>query len=177
MPVFQYEALTEKGTVTRGTVDADTAKEARANLRAKRVHVVRMEKLARTGRRRAEAAGEGFRFKLPELRKARGAADVPMTTRQLATLLKAGIPLADAVNALVQQVESAELERVLRSAAKRNRIGSTASIASRAAVHTASSSGQRARAGSASSQARAAARTGAVWAARVAALMPSQAVT
>ncbi len=114
MPVFQYEALTEKGTVTRGTVDADTAKEARAKLRAKRVHVVRMEKLARTGRRRAEAAGEGFRFKLPELRKARGAADVPMTTRQLATLLKAGIPLADAVNALVQQVESAELERVLR---------------------------------------------------------------
>ncbi|GIW71540.1 MAG: phytochrome sensor protein [Planctomycetota bacterium] len=113
MPVFEYEALTEKGTLTRGSIDADTAREARAKLRARRVHVTRMEEVGRPGRRR-EAPAEGLRLRLPELRRARGAADVPIVTRQLATLLKAGIPLSDALGALVQQVESPDLERVLR---------------------------------------------------------------
>ncbi|RME76955.1 MAG: type II secretion system protein GspF [Planctomycetota bacterium] len=113
MPVFEYEALTEKGAVTRGTVDADTAREARAKLRAQRVHVTRMQQVGR----KAAAAGAGagsLQLRLPKLRRVRGAADVPLATRQLATLLRAGIPLAEAVNALVQQVESPDLERVLR---------------------------------------------------------------
>jgi general secretion pathway protein F len=37
-----------------------------------------------------------------------------MVTRQLATLLKAGIPLSDSLNALIEQIENRHLERVFR---------------------------------------------------------------
>ena len=39
--------------------------------------------------------------------------DVAMMTRQLATLVGAGIPLVEAVTALIEQVEKDELKRVL----------------------------------------------------------------
>jgi general secretion pathway protein F len=42
-----------------------------------------------------------------------GAADVAILTRQLATLVRAGIPLVDSIGALVDQVEKEELKRVL----------------------------------------------------------------
>jgi general secretion pathway protein F len=115
MPVFEYKALTEKGEPTRGIIDADTPKEARDKLRSRRVHVTDMVPLARS---------KGGAEKVDVLRNplalfkrkggGRGSADVPMVTRQLATLLKAGIPLADALSALIQQIESRHLERAFR---------------------------------------------------------------
>jgi general secretion pathway protein F len=47
-------------------------------------------------------------------RSSGGKGDVPMVTRQLATLLKAGIPLSDALGALIQQIEHRSLERSFR---------------------------------------------------------------
>ena len=39
--------------------------------------------------------------------------DIAMMTRQLATLVNAGIPLVEAMSALTEQVEKQELKRVL----------------------------------------------------------------
>ncbi len=116
MPVYEYKALTEKGAPTRGIIDADTPREAREKLRARRVHVTEMVPLARS--RGAEQKVDVWRNPLAAFRRksgsGRAAADVPMVTRQLATLLRAGIPLADALNALTQQIENRQLERAFR---------------------------------------------------------------
>ena len=114
MPVFEYKALTEKGAQTRGIIDADTPKEAREKLRARKVHVTEMVPIARS--KGGEKPGLfGSQLKMPgKPRGGRGARDVPMVTRQLATLLKAGIPLSDALGALIQQIENRHLERAFR---------------------------------------------------------------
>jgi general secretion pathway protein F len=114
MPVYEYKALTEKGSIQKGVIDADTPKEAREKLRAKKVHVTEMIPLARA--KGGEKPGVlGSPVRLPGSgRSRRGAGDVPMVTRQLATLLKAGIPLSDALNALIAQIESRNLERAFR---------------------------------------------------------------
>lgn len=114
MPVFEYKALTEKGSLTRGLIDADTPKEAREKLRAKRVHVTEMVPLTRS--KGGDRPGLfGTRIRLPARKGAgRGSGDVPMVTRQLATLLKAGIPMSDALGALIQQIENRNLERAFR---------------------------------------------------------------
>jgi general secretion pathway protein F len=115
MPVFEYKALTEKGSQTRGIIDADTPKEAREKLRARRVHVTEMVPVARS-KGGPEKGVMGTPIALPGRRwgSRRGAADVPMVTRQLATLLRAGIPLSDGLNALTQQIETPQLERAFR---------------------------------------------------------------
>jgi general secretion pathway protein F len=112
MPVYDYKALTEKGSETRGVIDADSAKEAREKLRQKRMHVTEMtEARSRQGRQKSTAR---LKFEFPKLRRAPGASDVPMVTRQLATLLRAGIPLTEAVTVLIDQIENRNLERTFR---------------------------------------------------------------
>lgn len=126
MPIFEYEALTEKGKRTKGVIDADTPKDARNKLRAQRIHVTDMQQVGRKSQRAKKlSASAPARWQLPKLRSARGASDVPMVTRQLSTLLRAGIPLAQALSALVQQVETPELERVIRQIKEDVGTGST----------------------------------------------------
>lgn len=116
MPVYDYKALNEKGEIVRGVIDADTPKEARERLRQRKVHVTAMTEAKRKRREAGAEPGveQKLDLKLPKLRRAKGVQDIPMVTRQLATLLKAGIPLADALKALIEQIESRDLERAFR---------------------------------------------------------------
>jgi len=112
VPIYEYKALNEKGGVSTGVIDADTPKEAREKLRQKRVHVTEMVKVER-----AKLGDADKRSSIPFLSNrpsSGGAGDVPMVTRQLATLLRAGIPLSDALGALTQQIEHRSLERAFR---------------------------------------------------------------
>jgi len=126
MPVYEYKALTEKGSLTRGIIDADTPKEAREKLRSRRVHVTEMVPLARSkgGPQKVDI----LRNPLSLFQKkgaGRGSQDVPMVTRQLSVLLKAGIPLAEALGALIQQIEQRQLERAFRQIKEDIASGST----------------------------------------------------
>jgi general secretion pathway protein F len=112
VPIFEYKALNERGGTTTGVIDADTPKEAREKLRAKRVHVTEMVKVERA--KLGDATKESAIPFMGTRRPSGGAGDVPMVTRQLATLLKAGIPLNDAIGALIQQIEHPSLERAFR---------------------------------------------------------------
>ncbi len=115
MPIYEYKALTEKGAITTGVIDADTPKEAREKLRARRVHVTEMARLARVKAGDAAKTALPIPVRIPGRGPSRGwAGDVPMVTRQLATLLKAGIPLSDSLGALIQQIEHRSLERAFR---------------------------------------------------------------
>jgi general secretion pathway protein F len=108
MAVFEFRGvIATTGKTVRGVRDAENAKMLRAALRRDGI----MLTLATE-----EAAGKAKKSREIDLFKffrRIGGADVAVMTRQLATLVRAGIPLVDSVGALVDQVEKEELKRVL----------------------------------------------------------------
>jgi general secretion pathway protein F len=117
MPIYEYKGYDPSGGAKTGIVDADTPREARSRLRDQNVLVTELvlsdvsaetsgEKVARprTSLRRI------FRFE----KRLRGGGSLPIYTRQLATLLRSGIPLAQALGALIEQVEHRDIEVILR---------------------------------------------------------------
>ncbi len=138
MPVYQYTALTTEGREDKGLVDADSPKDARLQLRGRGLHVTglvgadpasraaaRTKASAETGRRES---GKGGLF-----RGRRNLNELAMATRQLATLLNAGIPLMEALSALIEQSSSRILEATLRDV--RERVAQGASLADALATH------------------------------------------
>ncbi len=106
MPVFQYKALHEDGREAVGMLNADTPRDARERLRAQQLLVTEI--------RQVEDPALGARKRVFALPGRRDVGEIALVTRQLSTLLKAGIPLAEALAVLIQQVESQALERSLR---------------------------------------------------------------
>lgn len=104
MAVFKYTALSDKGGKVSGVLDADTAQDAREILRARRVHVRALE--------RVEAGAKEKRgLHLPGRRRTQ---DVVVLTRELATLLRAGIELVQALTVLLEEIENRKTEVVYR---------------------------------------------------------------
>ncbi|MCK6481107.1 MAG: type II secretion system inner membrane protein GspF [Planctomycetaceae bacterium] len=127
MPVFQYRALDASGKVKEGILDADTAREARARLREQKVHVVDLSTKEDVGGRRRDW--------VPSFLKRRHSEEVAGVTRQLATMLKSGIPLAQSLSALIDQAEHPDLEAVLRDV--REKVTQGANLADAMAFHPA----------------------------------------
>ena len=113
MSGFEYSALDAAGRETRGVVEADTERHARALLRERGLAPLAVE-----GIRAAAAARSGFRerFSRPGLSR-KGLA---LLTRKFATLVRAGLTLEECLNVLIEQSESAGAKRLL--AAVRARI-------------------------------------------------------
>jgi general secretion pathway protein F len=106
MAAFRYEALDTAGSVTHGVIEADALRLARARLRemgltAVAVHAVTQETLD---------TGEGQRWRW---RNGISSAQLSMLTRQLATLLDAGLTLEQALSALIEQSENETVRQVL----------------------------------------------------------------
>ena len=109
MPVYNYKGLTLGGDNKTGIIDADSAREARIKLRSQNLMVTELTERGKSARRdKKKKTILDFR------RGPRGRGEVPMYTRQLATLLKAGIPLAQAMAALIEQCQVADFEAAFR---------------------------------------------------------------
>ena len=128
MPVFEYKALTAGGKAVQGLKEADSPKTLRATLRRDGVFLTEV-----IGEAQAKAIEKRDvnvrRFLLGRI----GARDLAVTTRQLAVLAHAGIPLVEALTALVDQVEHERLKRVLGDV--KQRVNEGASLADALAVH------------------------------------------
>jgi general secretion pathway protein F len=97
MPIFEYRGLSKKGDNVKGFVDADNARAARIKLKKEGLFVTEIK-----DKKKAPAQKKGA------LTNARGnvpVKDLALMTRQLATLVKANIPLVDALNAVAEQTE------------------------------------------------------------------------
>ena len=125
MPVFEYRGLNEGGKPVVGLKEADSPKSLRGLLRKDGVFLT--EVVGELDAARAAARAPAPRS--VDLRKAlRGritTEDVAITTRQLATLLAAGVALVEALTALVDQVEKDRLKRVLSDVKQRVNEGSS----------------------------------------------------
>lgn len=118
MPVFQYKGIDAGGAARAGILDADSAKEARLQLRSMHVHVTELEPLS------ALTVGSSRRF-LPKFMQKRHREEVVLLTRQLGTMLRSGIPLASCITALVEQAGHQDLEIVLRDIREKVTQGAT----------------------------------------------------
>ena len=128
MPVFEYKALTAGGKTVQGLREADSPKSLRAVLRREEVFLT-------------EVLGEQ-QVKAQQAREVNvrrwvfgrvSATDLAIATRQLAVLVGAGIPLVEALTALVDQVEHERLKRVLGDV--KQRVNEGAALADALAAH------------------------------------------
>lgn len=132
MPVFAYKGVTSTGRSTRGHVDAESGRAARLRLRRDGVfltELVEARSAPKDGGGAAATAvrpGSGRRLSLDLLRPISGM-DLALATRQLATLLGAGVPLVSALGALAEQVENPRLKGVVGRV--RDRVNEGASLA------------------------------------------------
>ncbi|HWL84765.1 MAG TPA: type II secretion system F family protein, partial [Polyangiaceae bacterium] len=109
MAVFEYRGLVvATGKQVHGVRDADNAKVLRASLKREGILLTKAQEETA-----AEAAGRKNKLDFGAFFRRVNLTDVSMMTRQLATLVMAGIPLVEAVAAMTDQVEKMELKRVL----------------------------------------------------------------
>jgi general secretion pathway protein F len=110
VPVYAYKGVTAAGKKTRGQLDAESPRTARARLRRDGIFLT---ELAEGGEVAAHSDVKSrFAISLPSFSRV-SALDLALATRQLATLVGAGIPLVSALRALSDQVENARLKSVL----------------------------------------------------------------
>ncbi|HVT33038.1 MAG TPA: type II secretion system F family protein, partial [Rhodanobacteraceae bacterium] len=117
MPAFAYQALDESGRTQRGVLQGDTARAVRGVLRERNLNPLSVEEVRESAARRAGLFA----------RRGIGVAELALLTRQLATLVGAGLPIDEALGALSEQADS-ERQRGM-TAALRARVMEGASLA------------------------------------------------
>ncbi|MBX3126654.1 MAG: type II secretion system inner membrane protein GspF [Polyangiaceae bacterium] len=129
MAVYEYKGIQiDSGKPVKGYRDADNAKALRAALRREGVLLT----LATEESRRKVKAKKDVDL-LAFLRRP-STADIAVMTRQLATLVRAGVPLVDSIAALTEQVEKEQLVRILT--AVRESLNSGTSFSRSLEVHS-----------------------------------------
>jgi general secretion pathway protein F len=98
MPAFRYEAVDVGGATRKGVVNADNARSARADLRSQGLTPLAVDPIAAQVDAAGVSKSRGFGEKLSQV-------ELALFTRQLASLLEAGLPLEQAFTALLEQAE------------------------------------------------------------------------
>ncbi|MBW2603134.1 MAG: type II secretion system inner membrane protein GspF [Deltaproteobacteria bacterium] len=108
MPVYEYTALDVKGKTISGIIDADSSRMARQKLRTSKIFPVSIKEVHDTAA-----------IKTPKFFSFRGSFsrirpyEISIMTRQLATLVGAGLPLVSAMDALISQIRSQAFKKIL----------------------------------------------------------------
>jgi general secretion pathway protein F len=105
MPLFEYKGVNQTGKTVRSTIDADNAKSARMKLKKDGIFVTEIVDKTRS-QKKAIKSGQAKN-------KTVNVKDLSMMTRQLATLLKANVPLVESLGAVSEQVENEILSEAL----------------------------------------------------------------
>lgn len=103
MSAFEYQAVDAAGKTQKGLLEADTAKQARQQLRGMNLMPVNIKMVSGSGAQ----SNVGYR------RDRINMSTVALLTRQLATLVGAGQPLESAYLTVSRQTQKAAVKRVL----------------------------------------------------------------
>ncbi|WP_087023280.1 type II secretion system inner membrane protein GspF [Thaumasiovibrio subtropicus] len=109
MAAFEYKALDGKGRNKKGVIEADNARQARQQLREQGLVPVDVQQ----GREKAiaqQSSKSAVRFQ-------RGIStnELSLVTRQLATLVQAGMPLEECLKAVAEQSEKIRIRNMILS--------------------------------------------------------------
>ncbi len=105
MGAFEYQALHAEGKTQKGLIEADTAKQARQQLRGMSLMPLKIGEVSQTTLN-GEIKSRGDKINV---------ATVALITRQIATLISAGQPVESAYYAVSRQTPKNQAKRVLLS--------------------------------------------------------------
>ena len=103
MGAFEYKAVDSSGKQAQGVLEGDNARQVRQLLRER--HLLPLEV--------AEVAEKEKKRRKQSFRKGFSATDLALFTRQLATLVRAGLPLEEALRAVSQHTEKSRVSSIL----------------------------------------------------------------
>jgi general secretion pathway protein F len=106
MGAFEYTALDTGGRERKGVLEGDTARAVRQLLRERQLLPVTVTEVAQ------KEAAEQKKTKLSFGRRV-SASDLSLITRQLATLVRAGLPLEESLLAVSQQTEKQRVQSIV----------------------------------------------------------------
>lgn len=104
MPAYDYVAQDQVGKRLKGVLEGDTARHVRSQLRARGLIPLKVALVTQAGKRRQVLSGGRQRISIP---------DLALATRQMATLLSAGMPVDEVLSGVAQQTEKRRVASVL----------------------------------------------------------------
>jgi general secretion pathway protein F len=119
MAVYEWRGVNATGRTVKGVRDADSPKALRNVLRRDGVLVTDVVEEAEARKRKSRDVNFKRFFQYVK------AEDVALATRQLATLIRSGIPLVEALTALIDQIEQPDLQNAFTQARDKVNEGST----------------------------------------------------
>ncbi len=102
MPIFKWEGKTGKGAIKKGETEAPNEAAIRIHLRQQNITPTKIV-----------SKGKEFKINLPFKRKV-NQRSIAIFTRQLATMIDAGLPLVQSLEILSQQQESKVFKNIIR---------------------------------------------------------------
>jgi general secretion pathway protein F len=120
MGAFEYTALDNAGRERKGLIEGDGARQVRQQLREQQLLPVSVTEVAQ----KEAKTQRSFRF-----RSRVSAADLALFTRQLATLVRAGLPLEESLLAVSQQTEKPRTQSIILGVRSRVMEGHTLAYA------------------------------------------------
>ncbi len=105
MPLFEYRGVGPGGKNLRGTIDADNERTARVKLKKEGIFLQSLRNRQKSIKK-ANASNSSLQRQV-------SVEDMALMTRQLATLLKANIPLVECLSGVSEQLENPQLKAVM----------------------------------------------------------------
>lgn len=112
MAAYSYKALNETGKTVKGILEADSERHVRSQLRAKKLKPLEVE----NAHSKVEKSGDdginlsGWRKRMGNRLSSR---DLSIITRQLASLVRSGLPLDEALHATGKQAHKPNIKRIV----------------------------------------------------------------
>lgn len=105
MPNYQYKARDKQGRMISAVIEADDVRTAARTLREKGFYIAEIKE-----------PGKGLQaeVKIPGLDRGPGLKDLAIFSRQLATMLSAGLPIVQALAILEKQTEKKSLQAIIK---------------------------------------------------------------
>ena len=107
MAAFEYVALDTKGKQIKGVMEGDTPRQIRQLLKEKNLIPIDVESI----NKRDKSSGTSTKAGVSKLKI--GAADLALITRQIATLIRAAIPVEETIKAVAEQCEKTKQKTML----------------------------------------------------------------
>lgn len=105
MGAFEYTAVDAAGRERKGVLEGDTARQVRQLLRDQALLPVAVNEVSQTEKKESKA-----RF---TVKRGVSASDLSLLTRQIATLVRSGLPLEEALSAVSEQTEKPRVRSIV----------------------------------------------------------------
>lgn len=104
MGAYEYVAVDPGGKERKGLIEGDTARQVRQQLRERKLLPLRVSEVATREKRKRSGIA---------LRRGISPLDLALLTRQLATLVRSGMPLEESLQAVSEQSERPRLQSIM----------------------------------------------------------------